>query len=312
MRLADGAEKVDKGVEALTEGVRTLGQGLRTAVSRLPSDNQLDQINSGARQLTAASAAVAEATQKVKLGAQHLSLGIETLAASVPQSPQTLEGSAEGLAHSVEPVLEVDAPVENHGSGFAPNVLPGALWLGAGIAAFLFHVRVLPELAMNFSVHAKLLGKVFLPLLVVLLQAGLLVITVMLILKIHTNGVLPFALTLAVASMSFLLIVFALTRAFGDAGKALAMIFLAFQVSASGGILPVELSGSLFEQISPWLPITWVVKGVKASMFGAFEGDWWLPFLIVSLVGAVAAFLASHWGTWRYVKPAEVRPAVDF
>ena len=49
-----------------------------------------------------------------------------------------------------------------------------------------------------------------------------------------------------------------------NAGKAIAMLFLAFQVSASGGFLPVELSGSLYAHISPWLPMTWVVMGVKA------------------------------------------------
>jgi putative membrane protein len=79
-----------------------------------------------------------------------------------------------------------------------------------------------------------------------------------------------FCLTLALPSLTFLFIVIGLVRALGDAGRALSIVLLTLQTSASGGLLPVELSGSLYESISPWLPMTWVVKGViKASMFGA-------------------------------------------
>lgn len=50
--------------------------------------------------------------------------------------------------------------------------------------------------------------------------------------------------------------IMALTLMFGDAGKGFAMILLAVQLSSSGGVVPVELSGGWFMQISPWLPLT--------------------------------------------------------
>jgi putative membrane protein len=102
-----------------------------------------------------------------------------------------------------------------------------------------------------------------------------------------------------------------LTRAFGDAGKALAMVLLAVQLSSSGGVLPVELSGGLFAQISPWLPLTWVVRAIKASMFGAYNGAWQTPLLLVAASGAVALVLATYLGRWRYVNAGGMRPAVD-
>jgi putative membrane protein len=118
-------------------------------------------------------------------------------------------------------------------------------------------------------------------------------------------------LTLSVTAMTFLLIVFALTRALGDAGKALALVFLAVQLSSSGGVLPVELSGGLFAKISPYLPITWVVKAIKACLFGAFEGQWHHSLLLVALAGACAATVACYVGRWRFVKPSALRPALD-
>ncbi|MEN9538364.1 MAG: hypothetical protein RLZZ126_599 [Pseudomonadota bacterium] len=312
IRLGAGAGQLSQGVASLTSGTRALGAGIRTMVARLPEEAQLDQLTSGAAKLSGGAATLADATHKVALGAQHLAVGLEALATSIPTSVQELDGSARGLSESVETVVEVDAAVPNHGSGFAPNVLPGALWLGAGIVAFLIHVKVLPEPARNHSSVAQLAGKVALPAVLVLAQAGLLLLTVLFVLKIPVRHTGSLALTLAVASLTFLMIVFALTRAFGDAGKALAMIFLALQVSASGSILPVELSGSLFETISPWLPITWVVKGIKASMFSAYEGEWLTPLIWVGLAGCVATVFAAGIGRWRYVKPELIRPAVDF
>ena len=63
------------------------------------------------------------------------------------------------MASSVQPVMEVAAPVSNSGSGFAPNVLPAALWLGAGLAAFLIQARTLPRRAHHFARPVQMLGK---------------------------------------------------------------------------------------------------------------------------------------------------------
>jgi putative membrane protein len=103
-----------------------------------------------------------------------------------------------------------------------------------------------------------------------------------------------------------------MTRALGDAGKALAMLFLAIQISASGGFLPVELSGSLYAQISPWLPMTWVVKGLKACMFGAYEDNWQMPFLITTLWGLAALTLTCFIGRWQFAPSRRMQPAMDF
>ncbi len=311
-RLSEGAARLSEGVGTLTTGMRALGSGIRTAVNKLPDDGQLDALSNGAAELAEGTHSLADGNLKVKNGSQRLALGLDLLADSLPDSIPSLGGSARGLANSVQPHIEVDAAVQNNGSGFAPNVIPAALWLGAGIAAFLIHVRVQPRQARFFSILSQLLGKLLIPGSVVLLQATLVLLVVLCVLKVHVVHPEAFAATLVVASLTFLLIVFALTRAFGDAGKALAMIFLAVQLSSSGGILPVELSGGLFMNISPWLPLTWVVRGLKASMFGAFDGAWQDPLLHVAAAGLVAFLVACMLGTWRFVRPSAIRPAVDF
>jgi putative membrane protein len=87
---------------------------------------------------------------------------------------------------------------------------------------------------------------------------------------------------------------------------------LAVQLSSSGGIVPIELSGGWFAEISPWLPITWVVRALKASMFGAYNNDWQSPLLWIGCCALLAMTLASTVGRWRYVKTNTIRPAIDF
>lgn len=310
-QLAEGADKVSVGVGALTTGMRALNGGIRTAVAKLPEDSQLDELNRGASALANGNFALADGLQKIRAGSQGLSGGLDLLANSLPAALDTPGGSAAGMASSVQPVMELSAPVSNSGSGFAPNILPAALWLGAGIAAFLIHVRTLPRRAQHFSRPAQLLGKMGLPAGVVVVQALLLGFAAQQVLTMHVANGLAFMLTLVVSGLSFLAMVLLLTKAFGDAGKAMAMVLLAVQLSSSGGVMPVELSGGLFTQISPWLPMTWVVRAVKASLFGAFDGEWVRPLAYVAASGAAAMLLSMALGRWRFVKTAAMRPAVD-
>jgi putative membrane protein len=90
------------------------------------------------------------------------------------------------------------------------------------------------------------------------------------------------------------------------------MIFLAVQITSSGGVLPVELSGGFFASISPWLPLTWVVRALKVTLFDAYAGQWHYPLAVVAL-GGVVTLVSTIWiGKWRYVKSSSMRPAVDF
>ena len=311
-KLADGTNRLNTSVTTLTTGVRTLGNGLRTAVGKLPDDIQLDTLARGTDDLARGAGTLAEGSQKFKTGALRLQAGVDLLADSLPPDIQPLGGSARGLANSVEPLIEVDAVVQNNGSGFAPNVVAGALWLGAGIAAFLIHVRLLPRQARSFSRPAQMLGKLWIPGAVVLIQAALVFFTLMGVLKIHVVHLGALALTLGVTAATFLVIVYALTRAFGDAGKALAMVFLAVQLSSSGGILPVELSGGLYASISPWLPMTWAVQAIKVCLFGAYDNAWARPLAWLASAAMVVTVLACFLGRWRYVRSSQVRPAVSF
>jgi putative membrane protein len=310
LQLADGAVRLNDGVGRLTTGVTSMNSALRGMLSRVPDERQLDDLGSGAKMLSNGTASLAESTLKVSEGARHVAAGLGMLALSLPAPVEKMDGSAQGLASSVQPVVEVDAAVFNNGSGYAPTIIPAALWLGAGIVAFLCHVRVLPRQVQRFSQLGKVLGKILLPVGLVVVQALLVMLCARYWLHIPMAHPWAFALTLVVAATTFLLIIYALTLALGDAGKGLALLFFAIQLTSSGSIVPVELSGGLFLDISPWLPLTWVVRAIKASLFDAYGGAWQPALLLVAMAAALAVAVACAANHWRFVRHAKSQPSL--
>ena len=310
LQLADGAVRLNDGVGRLTTGVTSMNSALRGMLSRMPDERQLDDLSSGSKMLSNGTASLAESALKVSEGSRHVATGLGLLAESLPAPMEKMDGSAQGLASSVQPVVEVDAAVFNNGSGYAPTIIPAALWLGAGIVAFLCHVRVLPRQVQRFSQLGKVLGKISLPVGLVVVQALLVMLCARYWLHIPMAHPWAFALTLVVAATTFLLIIYALTLALGDAGKGLALLFFAVQLTSSGSIVPVELSGGLFLDISPWLPLTWVVRAIKASLFDAYGGAWQPALLLVAMAAALAVALACAANHWRFVRVAKTQPSV--
>ncbi len=311
-KLAEGFGSFNNGVLSLANGTRSVFGAIHGAIGKLPEEKDLDALDKGTGELAQGVKRLSDGNHRLATGADQLAFGIDQLAHALPASLSKPDGSPRGLANSIEPRVERYAAVENSGSGFAPNMLPAALWLGCGVVIFLLHVRILPREAESFSLPARLLGKMLLPGSLVLAQTMCLLFTALFVLHIHVVDIPAFVLVLSASALTFLCIIFALAKGFGDAGKGAAMILLALQLSSSGGVMPVELSGWLFKDISPWLPLTWSVKAIKASMFGAFEGAWQQPLCYVALFALGALLLAACVGRWRFVSDDTMRPSVEF
>jgi len=310
-KLSQGAATLSNKVRSLAFGVRDLRANLKTMTAKLPEEAQLEQLRNGSAELGKTTGQLHVGLQRIKEGSNYLYSGIDLMAKELPSGYSSIEGSAEGLAHSVTPKVEVVAPVENYGSGFAPNIISIALWLGAGIAVFLIRLRELPDYAQNFSLWAQCFGKATIPAAVATAQALLILLVVWFVMGIKISHPFLLACMLVIASLTFLGIVFFLIKTLGDVGKILAMLLLAFQVSASGGVMPVELSGSLYAQLSPFLPMTWVIMGIKACMFDAFGGNWMSPMFLTVLWGLFFYLASCYLGHWNYVSRHQIAKTVD-
>ena len=297
-QLTQGAEQLDSGVGQLTDGLRALGSGVRSMTARLPADEQLEAFAAGGATLSD--------------GAVRVRDGVKLLDAAMPASIGKLEGSARGLADSVETDLENLAPVPNNGSAFAPNMVAVALWIGAVMAAYLFNLNLMPQSLADAPRLAQTLGKFVVPAAMTLLQSGLAFLMLVYGLGVQVPSYANLLLTMAVASWVFLAMLFALLRVFGEASKLLAVLLLTLQLAAGGGVIPVELSGGLFQTVHDWLPFTWVVKAFRATLFGAYDHGWAQAWGTVIIAGAAALMLAGIAGRWKVVPDADYRAGIDF
>lgn len=310
-KLEEGARNLRAGVNTLSQGMRQINGALRAATAQFPEDAQLDALEAGASELASSTQTLLQGNEKISASTQRLEMGLALVIKAVPNFESTPAGSPEGLADSVRPLVEMEATVQNNGIGFIANVIPAALWLGAGIAAFLINLRVLPKHAETYHRTSQLAGKLLLPGALVGVQCALILFCIWGVLNVDVVQTVPLLCMVFSAGLAFFCIISALTHFMADAGRALAMVLLAVQLTSSGGVMPVELSGSFFATLSPWLPITWLAHGLKATLFGAFEGAWLVEWLKISAIGLLALAVTTVWGRLRFVSVRQLRPQLD-
>ncbi|MBZ9749312.1 YhgE/Pip domain-containing protein [Deinococcus sp. HMF7604] len=304
-QLAGGAAKVQTGVTKLADGSVKLGAALGQINRKVPAQAELTKLSSGADQLAQSAGVLAARTgdlaagsQKVQAGATDLASGAGQLAdglarlrREIPATTEDLGGDPEGLAQSVQVRTQTFADVPNNGNAFAPYFVALALWVGVTMTTFIFPYLLLPASGRQTSQAARVLRKLAQPGLIVLGQA-LLVVAGLHLLDVHLLSPALVVLTALAASLTFLLVVVALNLLFGPAGRVLALILLIVQLAASGGSYPVELSGPVFQAIHTVIPVTAVVNALRAAMFGAFEGQYWVFMGHLALVAAVSLGVA--------------------
>jgi putative membrane protein len=113
-------------------------------------------------------------------------------------------------------------------------------------------------------------------------QAILLAATIQFACKISVAHPLAYYLITIIASFVFCAMVQAIAAVFGFPGKFIAVVLLMLQLTTAAGTFPIETEFSIFQALSPYLPMTYVVRALRQAMAG----------VDLSLVGpSVAALL---------------------
>lgn len=204
---------------------------------------------------------------------------------------------ATSLAEPVRVERTAVFPVVGFGAGMAPLYSVLALWVGALLMTVTIRVDVsndvLPDRP-ELTLTQKYLGRYGVFALVGLAQSTLLMLGLVLFVQIEPAH--PILLILAgwVISLVFTIIIYTFVVAFGNAGKALAVLLLVIQISGSGGAYPLQLLPVWFQNISPFLPATYAIEALRAAVAGTYGGDFWialgtlalfvLPALLLGLV----------------------------
>ncbi len=323
-QLRDGTARLDAGVQPLTAGLGELNAGLGTLASRLPPPAQLALADDAMAQLRAGGGTLAAGTRELKAGVAELAGGARELRDGARELSAGLDeaagkfaagfggATAARLAAPAEASVEAFAPVPGNGPAFAPYFAALALWIGAVMMSFVFFLRRLPDTLQAASRPARWLAKAAPLLALGALQAAIVVAAMRFLLGIALAQPALVWLVATIGSAAFVSVVLFLITLLGDAGRLLAVVLLIFQLAASGGIYPVELSAEIYQRAHGWLPFTFLLRAFRATMFGAFEGQWHAPALALGGCALGAMLLGVLLARWKFVPRATYGPAVEF
>lgn len=248
-RARSGAETLDNGLGALDGGAHSLAGGLY-------------RLSDGARQLDSGLGTLAT-------GSDQLAGGLHSGAGQIPDyDTGQRDARAAAMSDPVQLAKDELNATPDYGTGFAPYFIPLALWVGAMVGYMLLRPLGNRALAANAPARRVALAG-WLPVAGVgLLQAAALMAVLCWGLGlhlVHAAGVLGF---LALTVLCFSAVTQWLNARFGPAGRLLALALLMLQLTSAGGTYPVETSPGFFGAIHPYLPMSYVVAGLRRLISG--------------------------------------------
>ncbi|MFF8270773.1 YhgE/Pip family protein [Streptomyces sp. NPDC016562] len=254
--LNSGAHKVASGMAQLHTGLgsATTGSGA---------------INDGVGKLGDGAHTLDGGMYKLVDGTGDLAGGLHEGAGKIPDyDQQQRDTRTEVMADPIRLANQSLHKAPNYGTGFAPYFIPLSLWVGAMVAYMLIAPLNRRALAAGASPWRVALAG-WLPV------AGLGAAQVGLLMSVLHWG-LGLEMAHPALTIGFLMLVtgcFAaivqwLNAKFGAAGRILVLAVLMLQLTSAGGTYPVQTSPGFFNAVHPYLPMSYVVEGLRHLITG--------------------------------------------
>jgi putative membrane protein len=268
-RLATGSAQLATGAHGLDDGLGTLASGA-------------DRLNSGLYKLAG--------------GSDQLAGSLHDGAAKIPDLGAQDRADRTGvMSDPVQLALGTLNKAANYGTGLSSYFIPLALWVGMMVAYMLLRPLNSRLLAAGIpSWRAALAG--WLPAVAIgVAQVGALLAVLHFALGLDLARPAAAIGFLLLTSASFAALLQCVNAVFGTRGRVIGLAVLMLQLTSAGGTYPVQTSPGFFGAIHPYLPMTWVVDGLRRLISGGdltvvWQGTGVLTaFLVASLAGTVLA-----------------------
>ncbi|MGG4492956.1 YhgE/Pip family protein [Brevibacillus reuszeri] len=180
-----------------------------------------------------------------------------------------IKKESEFLASPVQIKENRKYPIPNYGSAMSPFYGVLSLWVGATLL-----ISLLKPDADNpdgrYKPYQLYLGRLGTFMTIGLLQALCVTLGDFYILDAYVADKLPFVLFAMLVSMVFVTITYTLLSVFGNVGKGIAIIFMVFQFSSSGGTFPISMTAPFFQALNPFMPFTYAISLLREAVGGIF------------------------------------------
>ncbi len=177
-------------------------------------------------------------------------------------------------------------PVKDYGSASTPFYTALAIWVGALLMVSLLTTdNKHKSLAPYLSTREIYLGKSGLFYLLGIVQALIVSIGDIVILKAQVESIGWFIGIAVFASVVFVTIVYTLVSLLGNPGKAIAIIFLVLQIAGGGGTFPIQVTPEFFQTIHPYLPFSYAIDALREAVGGPVPEILTQKLVVLSLFG---------------------------
>ncbi|MCR5416086.1 MAG: YhgE/Pip domain-containing protein [Pseudobutyrivibrio sp.] len=190
----------------------------------------------------------------------------------------------------VNVVTEAVYPIKNYGSAVAPFYSTLAFWVGALILTAIIKVHPDKSKYPNASDRQLFFGRYVLYWVLGQIQAVVIVVGDLFLLKIQCIHPWLFMLAASVTATTFTLLIYSLVVTWGDAGKALAVVIVVIQIAGSSGTYPIELLPDFFKKVYIFFPFPYAINAIRECLCGMYKLDYLIYlgslslFIIVALV----------------------------
>ena len=284
-------------LSAASSSVNDGSNGVREGLSKLQST-----FSGIGTQLREASQKIADIHNKLNDALESGNLAkVRTIIGSDPQALAVALAAPVGV--TTIPVY----PVDNFGSQMAPFYTALALWVGSVLMIITIRSDVTTENVVEgldsshpavgyFKRHhlglwEGFLGRYLIFGLIALTQATILSLGLLFFVKIQHVHPWLFMFTGWAIALVFSFLLYTFIATFGNAGKALGVLFLVLQITGAGGSFPLAILPDFFRSISPYLPATHGITALRAAIAGYSGGEYVDAMLLLSVFALVAALL---------------------
>jgi len=155
------------------------------------------------------------------------------------------------------------------GVGLTPFYSVLAIWVGVLLCSSLLTTEFKNSKDhKHLNMWQKHFGKMLLFLLLSFIQATIIILGDMYLLKVKPASIPTLFVFAYASSITFTFIIFTLVAIFGNVGKAIAVVMMAFQIAGSSGIYPIQTNPKIFGILEPLWPFTYAINGFREAIAG--------------------------------------------
>lgn len=291
---------LNSNLSTLNSGVKTLSDKSTEVKSGIESINKgsiefnayLENLYSGVSQLK-------ESTNLIYNGSYSLNNGLNQLSSGVSSFNKTLKNlnlsnNASNVASPVVRKDEAYSSVDNYGYGFAPYFISLGLFVGALVTTIVLEMKNDKK-----SSKTSIFKKIGLFASIVSIQA-IILDTILLLTKIKIDNILLFIVFTLLIALAFMAIIEMLTITMGNVGRFIAIVLLTLQLTSCGGTFPIETAPKFYNIISPLMPMTYTVDGLRVII-----GNGNNAILLKSVIILISIIIVCYLVIYLYFKKSK-------